>query len=255
MGASKLKVLHVVIIGSVLCVALTIGLFYMLIKKADEKIVTEQARVAAAQAIVDQRSAAESDLAAAKRDLALVVVKYEKMMNEKMPALSFQDRMGGWLGIVHEQSEVLGPKFAAWPGRTGVKLTSEVSVPAPPQDANSVETNFITIPMGTFTVTGSFAKIMAHVRSWNKFDRLVQIDPVSLSGYSPNMTGQYNVTLYEFPRGTAGPMLGMVGGSAAPAAAATGAPAGGMSPGMGAGMGGGMGPRVPGMGAGMGGAK
>jgi hypothetical protein len=230
MGSSKIKVIHVIIIAIVICVGTVVGFYMMLIKKANEDIVKAQARYDTAKTVADQRGEAERQLAQAKADFSVLVSKYEKLMNEKMPPISLADRMGGWMAVIDELADNLGPKVEAWPKKSKVKLISGISVPAPPSDPNSVQTDMIVVPLGNLTVQGSFAQIMAHIRSWNKFDRLVQVDPVSLSGHSPNMTGQYNLTVYLFPRGQAGPLVSMMSGGAA----VTGAGASATGPSMGA---------------------
>ena len=231
MGSSKLKVIHVIIIGSLACVLMIVGFYFALIKKINENIADVRRQYDDAKVIADKRTSVEAELAQAKRDNDLLLVKYTKMMNEKMPVLSFQDRMGGWFELMHEQADVLGPKLTAWPAKSGIRMTSSFTIPPPPDDWNSLSDKMITIPLGNVTVTGTFAKILAHVRSWNHFDRLVQVDPVDLSGHSPYMTGTYALTLYIFPRGTVGPTVGMAGAANNKAAAATG-PSAGMMRGM-----------------------
>jgi Tfp pilus assembly protein PilO len=217
MGASKLKVIHVIIIGAVLCIITFVAAYTVWIQREKVGLAAAQQKYKAAEAIYKQQDQAETDLAAAIKDYYKVMASYEKMMALKMPPISLQDRLGGWFEYLHELADVLGPKVEAWPKRTGVKLTNSISIPAGVADANQVPTDVIQVPLGTMTVTGSFSQIMAHIRSWNKFDRLVQVDPVSLSGNSPYMTGQYSLTVYIFPHVPAagpGPLVGMNGGAA-----------------------------------------
>ncbi|MCX6377172.1 MAG: hypothetical protein NTU88_14265, partial [Armatimonadetes bacterium] len=62
---------------------------------------------------------------------------------------------------------------------------------------------------GGFTVVGDFTTLLSHIRSWNKFSRLVQVDVGSLTGPGPFMTLNYTVTVYIFPRGEAGQNIPM----------------------------------------------
>ncbi len=128
-----------------------------------------------------------------------------------MPTISFQDRAQGMIALWKEQAEVLGPMLQSWPGKTGVQLLSGVTVPAAGTDPNAIDTSLIQIPIGTFEVVGDFSNILEHIGSWNRFGRLVRVDPVSLSGPSPGMRGQYAVTVLIFPHGEAGPAVSMGG--------------------------------------------
>ncbi len=128
-----------------------------------------------------------------------------------MPTISFQDRAQGMIALWKEQAEVLGPMLQSWPGKTGVQLLSGVTVPAAGTDPNAIDTSLIQIPIGTFEVVGEFSSILEHIGSWNRFGRLVRVDPVSLTGPSPGMRGQYAVTVLIFPHGEAGPAVSMGG--------------------------------------------
>lgn len=209
MNLSKLRRIHIVIIGSVACALVVAGLYFLVIKKAQERIGKLEARLETAEGIWAQKAATESKLEAAKVRYRMVNAKYEEYLGKKMPAISFEDRAQGMIALWKEQTEVLGPMLEKWPGKTGVRLASEVRVPAAGTNPNAVETSLIRVPVGTFRVLGDFSVIMGHIRSWNDFGRLVEISPASLTGPSPTMTAEYTVTVLIFPRGETGPAISM----------------------------------------------
>ena len=55
---------------------------------------------------------------------------------------------------------------------------------------------------GTVTVSGTYAQIMANVRSYKSMPRYLAVaDGLSLSGTSPNLVGTYNLSIAGFIRG------------------------------------------------------
>jgi Tfp pilus assembly protein PilO len=210
MGGSKLRSWHVMVIGLLACVLVGAGIFIVLIKPKQGELVTLDRKLKDAEAIVATKQQQEARLSAAEAHYAMLTADLERYMVQKMPQLSFKNRMAGMLEYWVEMTQVLGPKLQKWPTRTGVKMQSSISTPSSSIDPNAVSnSSFIVLPMGTISVSGSYEKILSHIRSWNKFDRLVQVDPVSISGTSPNLTAQYNLTVYIFPRETPGDTIGL----------------------------------------------
>lgn len=211
MTGSKLRTIHVIIIGSFACIVVIVGLFFLLIKNSYKEIAALNARYQTAQQKWVQKASVETRLATARANSRIVMAKYEGYLRTKMPPISFQDRTQGMIALWKEQGETLGPLLQSWPARTGVTLLSSVQVPAAPVDPNSIDATLISIPIGSFSVKGGFRTILSHLRSWNDFNRLVQIGPATLSGSSPGMTAEYAVTVYIFPSGEAGPPVAMAG--------------------------------------------
>lgn len=212
MGGSKLKSLHVVIIGSFACALVIGGLYFLIIKKQYQQIGQLNSEYQTLSQDYARKAQAEARLETAKQQNRIVMAKYDKYLREKMPPITFQDRAQGMIALWKEQSEMLGPVLQSWPAKTGVTLTSAVQVPAAPANPNSIDPTLITIPIGTFSVRGDFTSIMSHLRSWNKLNRLVKIDVGRLVGPSPGMQADYTVTVFIFPRGEAGPNIAMAGG-------------------------------------------
>ncbi len=221
---SKLKSLHIVIIGLVLCVIIVVSTYFLVIKKVQKDIAGLQGRLATAQQVVSTRPQVEARLAQAKINNQKLQITLEKYMRAKMPPISFADRTQGMVAMWKEYAESLGPLLRAWPDRGGVQYTGGLQIPAPPVDPNSIDTSVIKIPVGTFTVVGDFRSLMNHVRSWRNFNRLVQIDVKQLTGggAGPVLTLTYDATVYIFPRGETGQNVQMAGGQpGAPGAAPT----------------------------------
>ncbi|MHB1458755.1 MAG: hypothetical protein ACYC0V_17740 [Armatimonadota bacterium] len=233
MSVSRLRTIHVIIIGTVMSLIVVSLLYFLVVKKTYERLTVLDGKQKAAETIVARKGQALKDLDAARIEFSRVTAEYAKYEREKMPPVTFEDRGYGMIAQWKEQTEILGPMLEKWPAKSGIKYTSSIQIAAPQVNPNTIAQSIIRLPVGSFSVTGSFSKIMQHIRTWRKFGRLVQIDGLSLSGYSPNMTAQYTVTVIEFPRGGVGPNIDMAGG---------GAGGGGMG-----GMMGGM-PGMPGMG-------
>jgi len=120
-----------------------------------------------------------------------------------------------------------------------VELRNDISVPAAPTNPNAMTADLLEIPLGQMTVTGTYQAILNHLRGWNKFNRLVRVDPPTLTGPSPTMTATYNLTVLIFPRGGLGPNVAIAG-------EATAQPGAGGAPGMMPAPGAGVPPPMPG---------
>jgi hypothetical protein len=209
MGSSKLKAMHVVIIGAVACVLVGVGTYFLVIKKKYESLNALNGRLTVATEQANKRSQVLARLETAKQTNKALQISLERYLREKMPPISFEDRAQGMIALWKEQVETLGPMLRSWPQKSGVVMTGGVSVPAPPADPNTIDASLIKIAIGSFAVRGDFRTLLTHVRSWNKFGRLVQIDVKALQGPSPFMTLNYDVTVYIFPRGGVGQPIPM----------------------------------------------
>lgn len=154
------------------------------------------------------------DLLLAQQEVAQAQSLMDKYMREKMPNISLQDRRIGMLALWHEQSEVLGPLLIKWINNSGVRLSSSISIQAPPANPNAITYDAVTpikIDLGRISVTGTFKQIMKHIRMWNSCNRLVLIDLPTLSGESPNITCEYSLSVFIFPRTASGDLVQMAG--------------------------------------------
>ncbi|MDO8684273.1 MAG: hypothetical protein Q7N50_12415 [Armatimonadota bacterium] len=221
---NKIKRLHVIIIGSVACAIVGVGMFFLLIKPINQEIKTVDDQLQASQAVGVRLDSANRGLADAISQVSMAQSKLARYEATKMPNLSFAQRDTGMIDLWREQSEVLGPILQRWGYRGGVSLASSIAVPPAPTNPNAIDTSLIRIPIGHIEVVGDFRSILSHIRAWNTCPRLVQIDKPSLSGADSNLKASYDVTVYIFPKGAAGPAITMAGGEGG-AAGAPGAPA------------------------------
>ena len=226
---SKLRKIHVIIIGCAACALVVAGLFFLVVKPANERIAGVETKLQAATEIANRLPSDQRKLIEVKDEYNKQLTDYSKFMRAKMPAITFADRPQGMIALWKEQAEVLGPMIERWPAKTGVRLVSDVKVPAAPTDPNAINTTLVQLNVGTFEVRGDFYTILNHVRKWNNFNRLVQLSPIGISGTSPNMTAQYNVTVFLVPSGEAGPVFQM-GSGAAVASNTSSSPAAGPAP-------------------------
>ncbi len=233
MNLSKLRSIHVIIIGAVVCVIVGVGLFYLLIKPTLAEIAQTKQQYDASKQIADQEPQALRERDKAIEESQKAQQEYAKYQKTKMPNIDFTDRGKGMLALWKEQSVILGPLIQKWPAQSGVRLVSAIQVPAPPVNPNMIQTEIIEIPLGAVQVTGSFDKILKSIEAWNNFNRLVRVDFPNLAGSSPNLVSQFNLTVYIFPRGKAGPQI-PIAGQGTPAGGVPGMPGampmGGMPP-------------------------
>ncbi len=206
---SKLRRIHVIIIGCTACALVVAGLYFLVIKKANERIAAVQTELDQATQIANRLPSAQRKLTEVKDEYNRQLTAYSSFTRAKMPALTFADRPQGMIALWKEQAEVLGPMVQRWPEKTGVRFLTSVKVPAAPTDPNAISAGLISVPLGTFQVQGDFRTIMNHIRKWNDFGRLVQLSPITINGPSPGMTASYNVTVLLVPSGEAGPNFEM----------------------------------------------
>lgn len=261
MNLSKLRRIHIIIIGLVIEILLGVGLYMLLIKPANEELQKETDRYNAAypDSTDDKRAMAERKMQDAKMQVAKTEAQFNTALDQKMPNLRFDQRDKGMLQLWHEQVEVLGPLIERYVRKSGVTMLSDIKIPPPPVNPNDplFQQDYFTVPIGTIQVQGNFKGILDHIRKWNSFNRLVQVDLPSLEGPSPTLTSSYNLTVYIFPRKTAqgAPQITIAGAPGANNAGGGGAVTVGvpppMMPGGGAGAGV-MGGQMPGGGAGAG---
>lgn len=230
---SKLRKLHVVIIGVLVCIIVGAGMYFLLVKKAIEAREAEKTRYNTAvtnggtqQNVITQKANYEKAVV----EVNETEIKYQRYMRAQMPLISLADRKTGMLQLWHEQSEVLGPLILSHIQRSGVKLSSEIKVDAPKANPNEIivgGSQPITLDLGKIKVEGDFKTIIKHLKSWNSCKRLAMIENPALAGNSPNLACEYNLKVFLFPASDPGEIVPL-------------APAGGDQSGMGGMLGGGM---------------
>ena len=110
----------------------------------------------------------------------------------------------------------------------GVKIVAAPEIPQPTDSEKDILASFYNYPaykfpvvlweLGSVTVSGRYAQIMANVRSWaNMPHYLAVVDGLRIDGTSPNLTATYNVTLVGFIRANQVYPPPAFGGGATPA--------------------------------------
>lgn len=235
MKLSKLRKIHIIIIGSVLCVGAAAAIFFLMIKPLNE----EYAKTYASFQQLDEagsemnRQNAERDLSKAMSDLSISQQKMDVYMKRFMPNLNFTDRANGMINLWNEQIYDLGPRIEHFAKDKSVKvLGGSFSVPAPPVNPNDplFAQEWLKYDLGTYTVMGDFKSVMNNIRRWNTCSRLIVVSPPTLAGSSPNLVASYTLTCYVAPAALGGATIPMAGGGAAAGSTPGGAPGG--SPGM-----------------------
>ncbi len=222
----KLTKIQVIVIGVVVTLIVGVGMFFLLIRPRAQQLNELETKLQEREAVAARKPQAEKDLQRAKLENLQARLDYRHYEVTKMPAVSFSDRTEGMIAMWRERSEVLGPMVEHWPRKFGVDLLNDIPIPPASSDPNSYADGLIRIPIGPISVRGDYHSILRHLKGWNKFGRLVQVEPMSLSGVSPVLTATYNATILIFPRGKIGPNVAMAaagqqGGAAATSASAS----------------------------------
>jgi Tfp pilus assembly protein PilO len=203
---SKLKRVHVVAIGASVAVVLAAVLYFALISPAratitereGEKATLEEKKAALPKAKAD-KAKAEADKAKALADLAKYENQYMRVGPEKA-FISMADRTKAMILLWKEQSSTLAPLLARSIKSSGVRLLTPIQIPPAPTDPNVIDPNLIQIPGIQIQVSGSFPQIMQFLRSVEKWPRLVMVNNVTLSGESPQLIAQMDLTVHYLPR-------------------------------------------------------
>jgi len=224
MSLAKLKKLHVIIIGAVLCIIAGVAMFFLQIKPQQEAYKAAEARYTKAvvkgnQGSLDQ---SKSELAKMMMDFTVAQKQLDDQMRIRMPYLNFSRRDVGMLALWNEQIKTLGPMLESFARDKNVNV-QQIAFPiqAPPANPNDAlfDQDVLVFPLGTVQATGDFKHLMDNVRRWNNCRRLVVVGPPELSGISPQLTAKYSLTCYVFPVAKGGSKIQMAGADAAAGAA------------------------------------
>lgn len=216
MSFSKLKKLHIIIIGAVLCVIAIVAQYFLLVKPKMEEFKSWEDKYKAAAVLgnpqaenqaIAERNAAE--LAASQAEQSL-----RAEMERRMPDLSFSDRKFGMLQLWHENIKNLGPlmeAFAHDPNCTSV--SGQFNIPTPPLNPNDpiFDAPVLTFQGSIHAQGSTFKSILNNVRRWNNCRRLVMVGPPAISGNTPRLSVAYSITGFIFPVRSGGPQIPMAG--------------------------------------------
>lgn len=216
MSLAKLKKIHVIIIGAVLCVIAGVAMFFLLIKPQKEALAKVQADYNAAIVLgnPDAEAKAVKDLNDAVQQVAIEQQKLNVQMKLRMPYLNFSRRDIGMLALWKEEIKTLGPLLENFAHDKHVDVVSaKFSIPAPPVNPNAsdFDNTVLAFDLGSVTVKGDFKSVMKNISRWNNCRRLVMVGIPTLSGISPNLMASYPLTCYIFPAVKGGAQIPMAG--------------------------------------------
>lgn len=232
MNQSKLKRVHVIAIGASVAVVLAIGLYFGMISPARATIVEregEKATLEEKKAALPKAKRDKARMEAEKATATATLLEYENKYMRVGPErqfISMKDRTKAMILLWKEQSSTLAPLLARSIRRSGVKLLTPIQIPPAPTDPNAIDAHLIQIPGLQIQVSGSFPQITRFLRSVETWPRLVMVNNVTLSGESPNLVAQMDLTVTYLPRdsdkaqpvptATGGGEAGAVGGAPYP---------------------------------------
>lgn len=217
MSLSKLRKIHIIIIGSVLCVIAVVAMYFLVIKPKQVAFKAAEDRFNAAKDLGNEmaRNNALADQSKAIVEVAMKQREMQVVMDKKMPDLSFDRRDIGMLQLWKEYITNLGPLLNHYANDKGVDaVDAQFKIPTPPLNPNDAlfDSDMITVPLGDVQVTGSsFKALMNNITRWNNCSRLVMVGPPAISGNSPYLMGKYSLTCYIFPATKGGPKIELAG--------------------------------------------
>ncbi|MDR3710020.1 MAG: hypothetical protein P4L33_17130 [Capsulimonadaceae bacterium] len=231
MQAFRLTPLVVTIVGALACIIAPVLIFFLMIKPTNAKIAEQQAILDQNQQYVSPGAlvAAQRKLDDANKQLAVTQQQWDFIMKTKNPVIDLSDRFIAWQQYMNEIGPTLYPMVNRFWLRNvyAKKRDPNAAIPlgtiaigaTPNPDPNSVKGPILTIPLtmvgwtghagpneqatasaggSSIAVMGTFQADLNNVAQWNKFSRIVQIDGLSLAGYSPFITATYSAKIYEF---------------------------------------------------------
>jgi hypothetical protein len=207
MGAlARITQVQVYIIAAVLTAIAVAGLWFGLISPEQQDLASQTARYDAAlpDSTPEKKVAAQKALAQANQQVAEANAKWEVYDRQLMPDI---DLSKGLIAATrehwNEQILVLGPKLERFVhGDPNVEVLGGTVQLAPPStDPNAVNQKYFEYGVSNVSVQGTFHNILRNVERWNHFDRLAEVDGLTLSGTSPRLIGTYSVRIFETTRG------------------------------------------------------
>ena len=217
MSFSKLRRIHVIIIGCVLCVIAGVAQYFLLIKPKIEVYKAAEARYEAARVLgcqeAENKAIAERNDAVAKKAVAEQLLQVQ--MERRMPDLSFARRDLGMIAYWKEMLRSMQPlleNFAHDPKMD--QVFAQFALPAPPINPNDplFDKDMIEYQLGNVTVVGGSLKdVLNNIRRWNNCGRLVMVGPPTVDGNCPKLRAVYSTTCYVFPVAKGGPQIPMAG--------------------------------------------
>ena len=220
MSLSKLKRIHVIIIGIVLMIIAGVALFFLQVRPQIDayKVFEKRYEKAAVKGNERSRQQAMSELGQAVVAFQGAQKLLDMQMRRRMPSLNFSRRDIGMLALWNEQIKTLGPLLEDFAQDENVTvLQSGFKLDPPPATPNDAVFDYemLRFQPGSMSVMGDFKRVMANIRRWNNCGRLVMVGPPKLAGVSPTLTATYDLTCYIFPVAKGGPMIQMAGGGTA----------------------------------------
>ncbi|MGI6294897.1 MAG: hypothetical protein ACOX3G_02315 [Armatimonadota bacterium] len=216
MSFSKLKKIHIIIIGSVLCVLVGVAVFFLQIKPQMEALKAAKARYdkAVVKGNEQSKQQAKRDLAKAMMDFSIAQAQLDVQMRKRMPDLDFSRRDIGMLALWNEQIKTLGPLLENFAKDKNVRVSQATfQIQPPPANPNDAvfDQDVLVFPLGSISVEGGFKELMDNIRRWNNCSRLVMVGAPTLAGVSPQLKAVYPLTCYVFPRAKGGSKIVMAG--------------------------------------------
>ncbi len=201
MGAlAKITKAQIWIIAAVLSAIAAGAIYYFLVMPEQARLEAAESKFSTNQAIAVTKPQEDADQIKAKGEVRVAQAKWARYDRELMPNIDISNLIRGQQQLWNEQINVLGPitQRYLYADKTVQVVKASLALPAPPTDPNAIAKKYFEFPLGDVTVQGKFNQILNHAERWNRFNRLVLVDGLTLAGNSPSLTGSYKLTAYIF---------------------------------------------------------
>ena len=180
MSLSKLRRIHVIIIGVVLMAIAGAAVFFLQVKPQIDAYKAAQARYEKAVVKGDEQARAQ---AIRERDQAITAFQVAQalldvQMKRRMPSLNFSRRDIGMLALWKEQIKTLGPLLESFAHDENVTvLQAGFKINAPPANPNDpiFDQDVLVFPLGSVVVSGNFKQVMANIRRFGEVDQIFEV--------------------------------------------------------------------------------
>jgi hypothetical protein len=258
MQASKLKPLHVYIIGMVVAFILGLGLFFLLIRPVQGDISTQEQTLSGLQQYSPNSvKQAEADKKKAEEEADLHRAQWLAWNRRQSPPEKYAIPIGPYEQKIKTLDRwwnlpqyIVNEAAAYARGKPGVQVMTDFKRPERSPDANTIPGEIVVWNLGRMYAFGKFNDVMEWARRWNKFKYTAAVDglDVRLAGKG-TVASTANLTLYIWtknkPGEGGGAPAGGAPGGAEPGAMPSMPMPGGETGGMMTGGGGGMAPGIP----------
>ncbi|HEY3397107.1 MAG TPA: hypothetical protein VGM19_05540 [Armatimonadota bacterium] len=198
-----------IIIGVVLILGVSAAFFFLMVKPKSEELKKAEDQYATDKTKADTLPATQAKYNEALAAWMFAQADLEQLMGARSTPISFYAPIPAMIALWQEYRVTLPQAIERFVKSTGVEIVSGASIPAPPSTPPAPPASgYMAEPEGgvTLTVKGTLQQIERLYRSIGRFDRVMTIGGLSLTGEGTVLTASIPMKFYllvEVPPGAA----------------------------------------------------